>query len=360
MKIGFLINNLSAGGAERATVSLANYFAKHGHTVEIITFKDNNSFYPVDQGVNVLCSSMLNIENSASLKRLLGAVKRMFKLRSCIKSRELDVLIGMSFAMTWYAVFATKFTRTKSVGTERNNPYKYLATKLHTFLRKFFYKLTDGYVLQTKKSAEFFSKNRSRDIIIPNAIYNELIYTMHPPQEREKTICGVGRLCEQKRFDILIDAFSLIAGEIPDYNLVIYGEGDKFDELLEKVSSLGLQKRVFFPGATPDVVKFVNNASVFVLTSDLEGMPNALMEAMALGVPCISTRCDMGPEELITDGENGILVDVGNTEQIAQAILRVLSDNELANKLSANSIKLRETNSIDEISKQWLKYLTEI
>ena len=360
MKIGFLINDLSSGGAERATASLANYFARHGENVEIITFKDTDSFYPIDRRVKVLCSYMLSIENSASLKRMIGAVKRMFRLRAYIKSRDLDVLIGMSFSMTWYAVFATKFTKTKSVGTERNNPYKYSATKLHTLLRKLFYRHTDGYILQTKKSAEFFSKNRSRDIIIPNAIYNELIYTMRPPLERKKIICGVGRLCNQKRFDILIDSFALIAKKIPEYNLVIYGEGEKLDELQSQVYSLGLQGRISLPGAKPDVVKYVNEASVFVLTSDLEGMPNALMEAMALGVPCVSTRCNMGPEELINDGENGLLVDVGNKKQIAQAILRILTDDELAKKLSSNSMKMRETNSIDEISRKWLKYLKEI
>ena len=144
MRIGFLISNLSAGGAERATSSLANYFSQHGHEVEIITFKDGDSFYTLEDKVTHLRLGFDEIALSLSLKRIFGALKRMFKIRSFIKKRKLDVLIGMSFSMTWYTVFATKFTKTKSVGTERNNPYKYKATKINSFLRKFFYKFCDG------------------------------------------------------------------------------------------------------------------------------------------------------------------------------------------------------------------------
>lgn len=93
----------------------------------------------------------------------------------------------MSFAMTWYTVLATIFTKTKSVGTERSNPYRYKATKLNTFLRKFFYNFTDGYIFQTRRAAQFFGNKKSeRDIIIPNAIFNETVYSLSPPAERKK------------------------------------------------------------------------------------------------------------------------------------------------------------------------------
>ena len=218
MKIGFLINDLNAGGAERATASLANYFSKKGIHTEIITFKDVDSFYPLDDKVNHLRLGFDEIALSLSVKRILGALKRMTKIRSFIKNRKLNVLIGMSFSMTWYAVIATIFTKTKSVGTERNNPYKYKATKINSFLRKFFYRFCNGYIFQTKKSSFFFTdKLRKNDIIIPNAIFNETVYELTPPQKREKLICAVGRLNEQKRFDILIDAFAAINEQIPDH-----------------------------------------------------------------------------------------------------------------------------------------------
>ena len=361
MKIGFLISDLNAGGAERATSSLANYFSQNGHSVEIITFKDIESFYPLDDEVQHLRLGFDEIDLSLSLKRIFGAFKRMMKIRSFVKKRKLDVLIGMSFSMTWYTVIATKFTKTKSIGTERNNPYKYKATKINSFLRKFFYKLCDGYVFQTKKASLFFTdKLKKRDIIIPNAIFNKTVYELTPPAERERLICAVGRLNKQKRFDILIDAFASIEKKIPEYKMIIFGEGELRSELEERIASYSLDGRIFLPGTDQQSVKVVNRAEVFVLSSDLEGMPNVLMEAMAMGVPCVSTRCDMGPEELIENRENGILVDVGSTQQIADAILEIINDSSLSDKLSSNARKLLSTHSIDAISEKWLTFLKKI
>ncbi len=361
MKIGFLINDLNAGGAERATVSLANYFVNHGTQTKIITFKDVESFYPLDKNVEHHTLKFDEIEHSVSIKRLIGAFKRMFRIRSYIKSLELDCLIGMSFSMTWYTVFATLFTSTKAIGTERNNPYRYKASKLNTVLRKVFYKICNGYIFQTKKSACFFTdKLRKTDIIIPNAIFNESIYKLTLPVEREKIICAVGRLTEQKRFDLLIEAFSSIAEKIPEYNMIIFGEGELRNELEKQISDAGLKGRIFLPGTNPDAVKVVNRSSVFVLSSDLEGMPNALMEALAMGVPSVSTRCDMGPEELIDNNISGILTEVGNSKELADAILRIIENPDFAENLSENARKLLETHSIDVISNRWLDYIRSI
>jgi UDP-N-acetylglucosamine:LPS N-acetylglucosamine transferase len=179
MKIGFLINDLTQGGAQRAAVSLANYFQQQGYQAEIITFEQTDSFYQIDESVSVVSVGFKEIEQSFSLKRLNSTIKRMVSLRKFIKSRNLDILIGMSFSMTYYSVFSTKFTSTKSVGTERSNPFVYKATRLNTILRRIFYRLADGYVLQTKKSAEFFDGGKLKNgIVIPNAIYNTKIYTL--------------------------------------------------------------------------------------------------------------------------------------------------------------------------------------
>lgn len=361
MKIGFLIKDLSSGGAERATSSLANYFVSHENEVEIITFNDTDSFYSLEPEVTVLSAELGELEQNTSIKRLVGSFKRIFKIRQLVKSQKLDVLIGMSFAMTWYTVLATAFTATKSIGTERSNPYKYKASHLNTFLRKLFYLFTDGYVFQTNRAADFFGgKKPERDIIIPNAIFNETVYSLSPPDERKKIICASGRLIPLKRFDMLIDAFSKIANKIPQYVLMIFGDGEDRDKLQKQINELGLQKRVLLLGATPDAVKLINYASVFVLCSEFEGMPNALLEALAMGVPCISTRCEMGPEELIEDGVNGILTEVGNCKELSDAILKIIENPDLAKSFSENGRKLMKSNSIENISKSWLEYLNRI
>lgn len=361
MKIGFLIKDLSAGGAERATVSLANYFALHSQDVEIITFNGTECFYPLEELVTVHTAELGELEHSASLRRLFGSIKRIIAIRKLVKSLQLDVLIGMSFAMTWYTVLATVFTKTKSVGTERSNPFRYKATKLNTFLRKFFYNFTDGYVFQTRRAAEFFGGKKSeRDIIIPNAIFNETVYTLSPPEERKKIICAAGRLIKLKRFDMLIEAFAKISDKIPNHMLIIFGDGEEKERLQEQIDSLGMNKKIILAGSDPQAVKLINFASVFVLCSDFEGMPNALLEALAMGVPCVSTRCEMGPDELIEDRVSGILTDVGNSEQLSDAMLEIIENPDLAKKLSENGRKLLKTHSIDNISRQWLNYLNRI
>lgn len=359
MKIGFLIKDLSSGGAERSTASLANYFATHSNEVEIITFNGTESFYPLKNEVSVYSAELDELAQDSSLKRLFGAIKRIFAIRKLVRSHNLDILIGMSFTMTWYTVLATIFTGTKSVGTERSNPFKYKASRLNTILRKLFYRLTDGYVLQTRRAAEFFGNGKSgRDIIIPNAIFNEAVYELSPPTERKKFICASGRLTEVKRFDLLIDAFAKIADKIPEYMLIIFGEGEEKDKLESQVKQLGLGKRVILFGATPDAVKLINFASVFVLSSDYEGMPNALLEALAMGVPCVSTDCEAGPGELIENGVNGVLTAPGNADELSEAILKVIQSPELCEQFSKNGRKLLQTNSIESICKIWLDYLS--
>lgn len=361
MKICFLIKSLGAGGAERSTVSLADFFAECGHEVSILTFDITECFYPLCDKVNIISADLSDIALSASAKRIFGAVKRMLRLRNAVKKIHPDVLIGMSFAMTWYAVLTTAFTGIKSVGTERSNPYKYKATRVNTFLRKFFYRFTDGYVFQTAKAAGFFTKKlRNTDAILPNAIYNEAVCELKPPAEREKVICSVGRLCLTKRFDLLMEAFDEIADKIPEHKLIIYGGGELADELQKKADSLKAHDRIILAGATPDAVKFVNKAQIFVLSSELEGMPNALMEALAMGVPCVSTRCEIGPEELIEDGVNGLLVEVNNTRQMASAMLKLINSPDLSKSLGEKSAQLKQTNSIEAISRQWLELLGKI
>ena len=361
MKIGFLINDLSQGGAERATVSLANCFEAHSHHSVIITFKKCESFYSVDDGVEIISADFEEIEHSASLRRLTDSVKRMVSLRRFIKKQKLDVLIGMSFSMTYYAVFATKFSKTKSVGTERSNPYVYKATRLNTILRRLFYRLAGGYVFQTQKAAGFFEKKKlSKGVVIRNAIFNQKIYELEPPEKRDNIIYSAGRLSAEKRYDLLIRAFADIADRFPEHSLVIFGEGKEREKLERIIDETGMAGRVSLPGADENAVIKINSGCLFVLSSDFEGMPNALMEALAMGVPSISTRCDMGPEELIEDGVSGILTEVGSEKQLADAMAKVLGDEELAQRLSLNGRKLLKESSIDEIGRQWLEYLRSV
>lgn len=176
-----------------------------------------------------------------------------------------------------------------------------------------------------KKLVREFHRQRSRKII-PNAINKEFI-TAEYSGPRNKQIVSSGRLTEQKNHALLIKAFAGITAKYPAYKLVIYGDGPLRKDLELLASNLGIADKVSFPGYTTEIRKKIERSSLFVLSSDFEGMPNALMEAMALGVPCISTDCKGGGARfLIKNGTNGLLTPIGDVEALQTAMEKILSD----------------------------------
>ncbi len=361
MKIGFLIQRMTSGGAERAAAAIASELSQKGQTVEIVSFDSSESFYPLHKNVRIFNMELEDISKSASLKRVIGCIKRAFEIRKKIKSRHYDVLVCMSTTMNLYGLLSAAFTKTKAVGTERNNPYKYKSDPINAVLKKISAVLLDGFIFQTEAASEYYAESvRRRGTVIQNAVFNPLVKEIEPAAEREKIIYGVGRLSAQKRFDDLIDAFALFEKKHSDYKLVIFGEGEERDKLQKKIDTYNLSEKILLPGTDKNALRYVANGSVFVLSSDYEGMPNVLMEAMAVGTPCVSTMCRMGPEELIEDGVNGILVPVGNAEKMKDAMEMLVSSPRLSQSVSKNGRKILETNDISAISIKWLEYLEAI
>ena len=159
----------------------------------------------------------------------------------------------------------------------------------------------------------------------------------------------------------MIEAFAEVHQRHPEYRLVIYGEGPERKLLEELVKRLGLQELCQLPGATNEVLEKIYSVSLFVLPSDFEGMPNALMEAMSLGLPCISTDCPCGgPRELIRDGENGLLVPVGDKAALVTAMEKLINDRDMALRMSKKALEIRNTHSMDAICKRWLEFFRDV
>jgi glycosyltransferase involved in cell wall biosynthesis len=176
--------------------------------------------------------------------------------------------------------------------------------------------------------------------------------------EREKVIIGAGRLNSQKNFPLLISSFAQIAKDFPGYKLRIYGKGALLESLQSLAKEKGVGDRVEFPGYVPNMPEVLEKASMFVLSSDFEGMPNALMEAMASGLPCISTDCGGGGARfLIEDGENGLLVPQKDEVAMAEAMRKILSDDAFANKIAENARKLQENLAPEKIYGEWEKFI---
>lgn len=359
MEITLVISSLSVGGAERVVSNLANFLADIGHNVTVLTVSGKIS-YKINQNVKRIC---LGDETKSKLPKPMLNLKRLYNLNKFFRKTKTDLVVTFLPRLTFLLTKQRARIKAPLIIAERSDPQKYFLqlSKRHADFRKYYAK-GDGYVFQTEDARKFYEEEGidvSMSTVIPNAINPEFIL---PPYQgkREKVIIGMGRFTAQKNFEMLIRAFAKVADSIKDYNLVIYGEGEKRETLERLISSLGLEDRVKLPGYTTDVVPMLQKGSLFVLSSDFEGMPNALAEAMALGVPCISTDCPVGGPKYLIEGNNGILVPVGDEDAMAEAILKVLRNPELAESMSHEARKVCERLEPGRVYGEWNNFFEKV
>lgn len=354
MKVLFYINAIHHGGAERVIVNLSNIFVNRGIDVSLVTsFKDDWE-YPCDKNVSRI---VLND------KQITGFVKRNLfltrALRKVIKSEKPDAVVSFMAEPNFRAILATRGLKTRTIVSVRNDPEREYPTRVHKILAKTLYKMADGVVFQTEDAKKWFPKSvQEKSRIIMNQV-DEKFFTTSYDGER-KHIVTTGRLTAQKNHKMLIEAFSKISHEVED-NLIIYGEGELRGELEKYISDLGLENRVLLPGAVKDVPNTIKSAKLFVLSSDYEGMPNSLLEAMALGLPCISTDCPCGGPREVLGNIDGCLVEVGNADKMAELLLsKLLLSEKNLNMVRAYVLKNAEGFRSDRIIDTWCDFITKM
>lgn len=351
MKILFYINAIHDGGAERVMINLAKYFSDTGYeTILVTSFRDTWE-YKVEGNVKRLSLEEKEIKQG-KIKRNLS---RIIKLRDILKKEKPDVAVSFMAEPNFRLLVASLGLNVKTIVSVRNDPNKEYAGRIGKFVGKWLLPLADGCVFQTKEAQEWFpEKLQRKSTIIFNAVKEEFFNIERKPVAGEIITCG--RLEAQKNHKLLIDAFAEVVKEHPYAKLKIYGEGSLRDVLQEQINKLGLQDKAFLMGATNDVAKALQTADLFVLSSDYEGMPNALMEAMAAGVPCISTDCPCGgPRELFKDQKEW-LFPVGEKDRL----VHLLDSFFKSNRESRDSSKLcREINPA-KINDKWKRYIEKV
>ncbi|MCI8403203.1 MAG: glycosyltransferase family 4 protein [Lachnospiraceae bacterium] len=351
--IGYLHGS---GGAERQITMLANAMAKRGHEVFLLVLASFNKRYDISDKVNVC--DLTYAENQAGNKIWLR-YRALFKALKKIKP-ECSIHFWLQSA------YLTAFMPEKQVGkiiySERGDPGDTEYQGARGFVRKLSFHRVAGFVFQSEGARDYFpDKIRRRSVIIHNSVLLPCDKFEKPCADREPKIVTVGRLHPQKNQKLLIRAFSEIAEEFPKIRLEIYGEGEQKEALAEEIRKNGLTGRIKLMGSRKDIFDCIYPAQMFVLTSDYEGMPNALLEAMALGVPCISTDCKPGgARTLICHEKNGLIVPLGDEKELASAMRRLLRFRDFAGELSGNGIKIRETHEPNKIFDQWEEYVKGI
>lgn len=350
--IGILCGSLSRGGAERVTLQLGRYFADRGIKVCIITGERNKTEYE-------LPDSLERIVLSEKHKGIKTFAKMIKKLRKTIKEKELDTVIIMGVPLCIYGILGCRKTGCKVFVSERNDPLHFAGKRIVKIMSRQLMKKADGFVFQTEDAKDYYKQQLNcPGIVIPNPLKEDISEITVCGGEKKKIIVTAGRLNLQKNHEMLIKAFKSISESLPQYRLVIYGEGNLRGQLEEIINSLGLEHKVSLPGNKNDIYERIKDASLFVMSSDFEGMPNALMEAIALGVPCVSTDCPCGgPRELIKNGYNGRLVPINDIERMTEAIKDVLTDELYALNALKYADFVREEYCLSRIGTEWERYI---
>ena len=358
MKILFLNTNIGYGGASKMIVWVANQCAKKGHDVTFLTYRDKKVYQTLNPQVKLIQES-LEEGNSCG-----NPVATVIWLHRFITTYCFDIGVAFLSPSMLRMAFAAKGTKMKVVFSHRGDPF--FTTLRYSFKSKVINKLNtwafnqaDGYVFQTQMAQAYYDKAiQDRAVVIPNPIRQ-----MQRTEERKgnirKSFVAVGRLdLKQKRQDLMIEAFNLISSKYPDFNLEIYGDGE--DE--EKVKLLAASnKNIHLMGKTSNVVEAIQNAWATVLSSDFEGIPNALLESMSLGLPSISTDCSPGGAAmLIRNKENGFLTPRGDAKALAEAMEYTILHHEETEEMARVGQEVNELYSEDKISDRWNSFLDNV
>lgn len=321
--IMFAIGSLQGGGAERVVSVWASALIEKGYKVSVMVYARVQDEYTIDSRVNIypISSSQQECNNLTMFERL-----KLF--RKTLKSHKPDIVISFLPVIQVYVALASIGLNIPRIETIRINPW--VVGCLKPIVAKIWLWCFDSckaLILQSQDQKAFFKKSvQKKAIVIPNPLNDMYVKNQKIEYDSQShKIVAAGRLTDQKNYKMLIDAIKIVSATYSDVTLQIYGEGELKDQLGLYITEQELENNVFLMGRSNELHKVYKGSDLYVMSSDYEGMPNALAEAMAIGLPCISTDCKTGPRDLIDDGENGFLVPCNDSQALADKILAIFS-----------------------------------
>lgn len=355
MTILFVIQGIRSGGAERVMSLLCNNLSQRGNKIILAITETMEEFaYQVSPLVNVVDATA----RTGNAKR--SRVKQIRNLRKLYKERKPDVVVSFITRTNICAIVAGVGLKTPIIISERNNPMVDPASKSTRMLRDVVYPLADGFVFQTQYARECFSASIQRKSVVIFNPVSEAVAGVNT-SDRQKRIIAVGRLESQKNVSMMIRALARVLPKHHEYHVDIFGTGGLAEQLQNEIDNLGMQERICLRGFTANSIQEMAASEVYLMTSNFEGMPNALMEAMCVGCACISTDAPAyGARELIKDVENGFLIPVKDEEALVEKLNVLLSDPIMVQSFSQKSKEVYANFNTEAIVDQWLAYIERV
>lgn len=368
MRICLIISSLRAGGAERVLSRIAGCWAEV-HEVSVITLgPPADDFFRLHKAVRRLWVDA-SPPPLGNVRQVLGAtLHRIRQLRRVVREYEADVVICFGDIMNIVTLAALCGTDVPVIVAERTDPVEHRIANIWRTLRRVLYPNAAAVVVQTQKVRNWVARfvRPERIAVIPNPVELPPKHATadadagFPADGRRLKVIAIGRLSQEKGFDLLIRAFAKCSREGLSWSLTIFGDGAERPALEALVRQLNLGDRVTLPGRVSDPTAYLATAQMFVLASRYEGFPNALLEAMAAGLPVIATNCPSGPAEIIRDGYDGILVPTGDVDALARTMESLMSDSDLRAHLSARAIEVTARFGAARIMTLWNELLLRV
>lgn len=376
MRIALVIFSLGPGGAERVASTLANSWAKSGDQITLVSLESlRKDFYPLESSVKRLTLDMgyggrdwrefpsMSQRRSNWHHFIANNLRRVIALRGVLLSSEFDVILSFGDKVNVLTLFATLGSQLPVVVAEHNDPTRHSIGATAACLRWLLYPRARTVVVLTQ-GISAWAKRIVKTVavrVIPNPLDEQFVGAFASAgEENGQSVVAMGRLEPQKGFDLLLRAFAQCVDQHPGWTLHIFGQGNEQRHLHALADELGIGAKVQLNPVIKEPQKVLRRSDLFVLSSRYEGFPMALLEAMACGLPVISFDCKSGPAEMIRDGVNGILVPPGDIQALANAMNRLMDDEQERRRLGARAVEVAERFSISRVNAMWRNVFDEV